>query len=337
MAAASRLLHQKLQEAAAGYPGDPSEVTLRTLRKLVLDDYAANGRRSVREVTRAYERLEEVLGDMPASKVPPPVVTGYIAKRLEDKAAPATINRELAQLRRGFRLAVRGGLLPHRPDFSLLAEHNARKGFLERSALADIVERLPAWARGPVLMAAETGWRVSEILSRQWRHVELREKEGGTIRLEPGESKSGEGREFPLTQLMRSVLEEARAVADEMKEQPGSRLVPWVWHRDGEEITTGVLRYAWTKAAKDSGHPGALLHDLRRSRVREMERASVSRSVAMSLVGHKTQSIYSRYAIVDRGAQEDAIAKLDCAPTVTDRSKQVRSIRSTNRRIPAKS
>ena len=46
-----------------------------------------------------------------------------------------------------------------------------------------------------------------------------------------------------------------------------------------------------------AGCPGALVHDMRRSAVRTFERAGVPRSVAMSIVGHKTESIYRRYAI----------------------------------------
>ena len=37
----------------------------------------------------------------------------------------------------------------------------------------------------------------------------------------------------------------------------------------------------------------------------------VPRSVAMSIVGHKTESIYRRYAIVDEVMQREAAARLD--------------------------
>jgi hypothetical protein len=37
---------------------------------------------------------------------------------------------------------------------------------------------------------------------------------------------------------------------------------------------------------------------LRRSAVRNLERAGVPRATAMKLVGHKTEAIYRRYAIV---------------------------------------
>ena len=43
-----------------------------------------------------------------------------------------------------------------------------------------------------------------------------------------------------------------------------------------------------------------MVYDLKRSCVRNMERARVPRSVAMALVGHRTEDIYRRYAIYDQ-------------------------------------
>jgi hypothetical protein len=60
-----------------------------------------------------------------------------------------------------------------------------------------------------------------------------------------------------------------------------------------------------------AGCPGALVHDMRRSAVRTFERAGVPRSVAMSIVGQKTESIYRGYALVDEAMQREAAARLD--------------------------
>ena len=51
-------------------------------------------------------------------------------------------------------------------------------------------------------------------------------------------------------------------------------------------------------------------HDLRRTAVRNLERAGVSRSVAMKLTGHKTEAVYRRYAIVSESDMREGAAKL---------------------------
>jgi hypothetical protein len=52
-------------------------------------------------------------------------------------------------------------------------------------------------------------------------------------------------------------------------------------------------------------------HDFRRTAVHNLERAGVSRSDAMKMVGHKTESIYRRYAIADERSMKKAAEKLE--------------------------
>jgi integrase len=151
-----------------------------------------------------------------------------------------------------------------------------------------------------------TGWRRGEILSRQWRHVDLK---SGWLRLEGCDAKNGTGREFPL-----SALPELHVLMLEQRERVSAieatgRIVPWVFTGPtGSPVID--FRKAWRKACLKAGKPGLLFHDFRRSAVRNLERAGVSRSVAMAITGHETESVYRRYAIVDAAALQEGVAKL---------------------------
>jgi integrase len=67
----------------------------------------------------------------------------------------------------------------------------------------------------------------------------------------------------------------------------------------------------WSKACKAAGLDGLLFHDLRRSAVRNMERAGIPRNIAMAISSHKTEAVYRRYDIVAPGDLEVAAAKLE--------------------------
>ena len=51
---------------------------------------------------------------------------------------------------------------------------------------------------------------------------------------------------------------------------------------------------------QNAGVPGTIPHDFRRTAVLNLERAGVPRSVAMVMVGHRTEAIYRRYAIATK-------------------------------------
>jgi hypothetical protein len=72
-------------------------------------------------------------------------VQAYTDQRLGAGVKPATINRELSALKRMFSLAVqtRKGFR-YRPYIPLLAEENAREGFLEPADFAAVCAHLPA-------------------------------------------------------------------------------------------------------------------------------------------------------------------------------------------------
>jgi integrase len=123
-----------------------------------------------------------------------------------------------------------------------------------------------------------------------------------------GESKNREGREFPFTLDLREVLERQREFVHSIERGTG-QIIPWVFVQpQGRPL--GEFRDSWKKACRLAGLPAKLIHDFRRTAVRNLERAGVPRSAAMKMTGHLTESVYRRYAIVDQAMLQDAAVKL---------------------------
>lgn len=313
---AVRLLKKRTGDSATGKPvgAELDRITLDDLLAMVEVDYTANSRKSVERVRAAAIHLRAFFrGDRKARDVTSDRISAYQAHRLEDGSAPATVNYELAVLRRAFRLGVRAGKVGIRPEIQMLHIDNARKGFFEREQFEVVLEHLPEYLKPVVAASYITGWRTkSELLTRQWRHIDFA---NGWLRLEPGESKNGEGREFPFTPELKVILEAQRDRVREIERAKGS-IIPWVFvHPLGAGRTQAGSRIknfrgSWAKACRDAGMPDRLIHDFRRTAVRNLERAGVPRSAAMRLTGHKTEVVYRRYAITDAAMLREAVVKL---------------------------
>lgn len=312
--AAVKILNDRLAAVGAGTPIEPllAKTTVADIVKMVAADYAANGKKSWRRVGIAFGHVVSYFGaDTLARTITTDRINEYIAARQNENhrqgrgARAATINRELAALKRGLTLAVRAGKLANRPSISLLQERNVRQGFVEDDDLAKLIAELPEYLKGFAEAAYRTGWRAQELLTREWRHIDF---DAGWLVLGPGETKNGRARTVPLAlPRLREVLEAQLDSARRIEARTGAA-VPWVFHQpDG-----GRVKYyaaSWRAACAKAGI-SVLVQDMRRSAIRNWERAGVSRSAGMSMSGHETESVYRRYSIADAAALLEAAEKV---------------------------
>jgi integrase len=178
-----------------------------------------------------------------------------------------------------------------------------------------VLQHLPHSLRGLVGFAYITGWRVpSEVQPLQWRQVDF---EAGTVRLEPGQTKNGEGRLFPMTAELRRILEAQASERDQVKKS--GQITPYVFFRlvakgrGGEKHPKPIKAFAkaWKVACQLAGCPDRIPHDFRRTAVRNLVRSGVPQRVAMQMTGHKTPSVFARYNIVNEADLFDAAKRYE--------------------------
>ena len=226
----------------------------------------------------------------------------------------------MAILRRAFNLAVEDGAILTAPKVPMATENNVRQGKWtdEEIELVANHDHVSPVVGDLIRFANVTGWREQEIKGITVDQVLTNE---GIIRLEPGTTKNGEGREFPYVAIprLREVVERRLAAVAALRK--AGMITPLLFHWEPKDLgktgaTVGRHMNQINKARKALGLAPRTFHDLRRSAVRYFDAAEVSPDVARSFSGHKTASIYSRYNIVDRKVQKTAGEKLNAFLTV---------------------
>ena len=274
------------------------KVTLRELLDGVVTDYKMNGRRSLRQLKARIKNLLRYFDPATkASAITKTAIKRYQMFRLEEGAAPATINRETAALRRAFSIAHSDEVISRIPAVPKLTEPPPREGFIERDALDRICNFLSDVLTDIVLVAWCTGWRKSEVLDVLWTEIDLK---AGTINLSAARSKNGKRRVIRIAGELREVLRRRRA--DMILS------CPFVFHRAGRQIKS--MTGAWKRACEKAGCPELIFHDLRRSTARDLRRAGVDETVCMKLFGHLTPSMFRRYSITSTDELADAAERL---------------------------
>lgn len=150
-------------------------------------------------------------------------------------------------------------------------------------------------------MAYWTGCRKSEILGLRWFQVDFLNRQ---IVLEAAKTKNNEPRIIPLAEELYQALLRLRAEGNYR-----SASKDLVFTNRGKPIR--YMYDAWREATIKAGLPGLLLHDCRRTAVRNFVRAGVSDKIAMTISGHKTRSVFDRYNIVDERDLHEATSKLE--------------------------
>jgi integrase len=327
-------------EVQAGIVRDSRGLRYEDLRDAYLEDCAMADLKSLRRdgkgeaYLESVRRMDEFFAGCRAVEITPDSMRKFQREMKLAGYSNGSINRSLAALRKMFSLAARDGKLRHLPFFPMLKEAKPRKGTLGRDKYEQLVKELPSYLRLPVIIGFCCGMRLGEIKKLTWKeNIKWLDR---IIRIE--DSKNDAAREIPFSDELEAALREQYA-----RRQPGCDRVCFSvdrrgharplgnfrkpWRRVCAKIGVGKMepavdpvtgqpvferaRYEHSKPKQKTDYVGLIFHDLRRSFITDAEHAGAPRHEVMAMSGHKTESVYKRYAIGNREQRRAALAQIE--------------------------
>lgn len=202
------------------------------------------------------QRIDAVLGAVPAGDVRQEHVEQYLDSRLADGVVHKTAWNELSMLRSALNYAWRNDWVKDRPKFKLAKPKCSRKRILSREEISRLWLAADRDMRCVVMACLSKGLRRNEIIEANWSWVDRATR---VMTIPAGVSKNAESHSFRIPEKLWDMLHQDESVYP-------------VFTRGMERWSRSSLHRAFVDLARRSGMDGLLLHDLRRTMASESSR-----------------------------------------------------------------
>lgn len=294
-----------------------------------------NNSENVKETLDSLRRVFPEFHRLGLNEITPLLIEKWRQRRIQDGVKPATINRQMNDLRACLNRAVKWGAIASNPFdkvertktdsapkvryLSVDEERRLRKVLDEREAnlvaarqsanqwrvkrgysvYADLAElEFADYLKPAVLLSLNTGVRRGELLSLRWSDVDI---ERQNLTVVGDTAKDGETRHIPLNS-------EAAEILKSWKQQPGMKS-QWVFHgKDGKPLQN--LRKSWIAVLKEAKIADFRWHDLRHTFASKLVIAGVDLNRVRTLLGHSDYKMTLRYAHLAPKDMQDAVDTL---------------------------
>jgi integrase len=263
------------------------------------------------------EKLRRLLEDaeLPGARldaIDEAVIDGYKQRRTRQASrygrplSPASVNRELATLRRLLRLAQEWKVLDRVPRIRLLRGERSRDFVLSHKLQPRYLEAAPQPLKDAALLILESGIRPGEAANLQWPDVYLQpavRAKFGYIAIRHGKSKNAK-RNLSLT---------ARA-AEMLKARKAATKSAWVFPGDSPDA-------AILGTSLDHQHDAVrtalklpqdfVIHSLRHTMLTRLGEAGADAFTIMRIAGHSSVTVSQRYVHPTPEGLERAFERLE--------------------------
>jgi integrase len=281
--------------------GGHLHVTLGELLARYRDTVSVGKRGAASETARLSNLIETPMSALPVRELRPSHLAAYRDQRLK-RVKPGTVRRELTIIRSALETARRewGIELTENPMDKVARPivRDARDRRLSQDEWRRLEPKLRLMRNKEVeqfiRLALETALRRGELLSLQWRHVDLERR----VALVP-DTKTGRPRTIPLSP------EAVRLLAS--KEQKGQKVL---------NLSPTALRHAWERLCARAKIEDLRVHDLRHEALSRFSELGLNTPELATISGHKDVRMLLRYTHVRPAALAARLAALmpDASP-----------------------
>jgi integrase len=216
----------------------------------------------------------------------------------------ASVNRELATLRRLLRLAKKRKLITSAPEVKLLSGEHEREFTLTQEQESLYLGAAPEWLGQLAMFMLDTGARMKETLGAEWPNIHLEPAAGaklGYVKIAWQTAKGAKSRNVPLT---------ARVV--EMLRSIGPHKAGHVFHRgDGTQLYQTWVNQQHAAVRKLLKLPEEFVpHSFRHTYGTRLGEAGADAFTIMRLMGHSSVTVSQRYVHPTPETLERAVDRL---------------------------
>lgn len=245
--------------------------------------------------------LTNFFGDCSLSMITPKTVSNYKIKRRTEGILAATINHELAVLKRMFNLAVKEWEWFHNNPIACVSLEpgvNERDRWITYEEEEKLLSNAPDWLREVIIFDVNTGLREAELVNLSWKNgIDLSRKTITVV-----ESKNGGKRTILMNKKVFEMLRRK------------SRIIPIhgrVFYWQNSPLTCDVIQYQFKRVRIKAGLDDLHFHDLRHTFATRLIQAGIDLYTVQRLLGQKTPGMTQRYAHHSAESLRSSVEALD--------------------------
>jgi integrase len=215
--------------------------------------------------------------------------------RRKKQVAPATVNRELSNLKAIYNKAILWKMTKDNPvrGVKFFRENNRRLRFLMPDEIRILLDNCLPYLKPMVITALNTGMRRGEIFNLTWKDLDFNQNQ-----ITIGDSKNGEGRTIPMNDLLAETLRRQKE-----ERRPKN---PFVFTGPtGKPFSS--IQGGFKSACKRAGISDFRFHDLRHTFASHLVMNGVDLATVKELLGHKTLIMTLRYSHLSQGHKKNAV------------------------------